>query len=106
MDWFRDHYGEQYAPNTRETVRRQTMHQFVQMGLVVENPDKPDRPINSPKWCYQLHQQALSLLQVYGSQQWEEALRNYAVSVTNLLQDRNRNIPTIPIGLPPEQSLG
>jgi transposase len=29
------------------------------------------------------HQQALSLLQVYGSEQWEEARRNYAVSVTN-----------------------
>jgi adenine-specific DNA-methyltransferase len=85
MDWFRDRYGKQYAPNTRETVRRQTMHQFVQMGIVVENPDRPDRPINSPKWCYQLHQQALSLLKSYGSEQWEEARRNYAVSVTNLL---------------------
>jgi hypothetical protein len=27
------------STNTRETVRRQTMHQFIQMGLVVENPD-------------------------------------------------------------------
>jgi adenine-specific DNA-methyltransferase len=105
MDWFRDYYGKQYAPNTRETVRRQTMHQFVQMGLVVENPDKPDRPINSPKWCYQLHQQALSLLQVYGSEQWEEARRNYAVAVTNLLQDRNRNMPMIPITLPDGQAI-
>lgn len=105
MDWFRDHYGKQYAPNTRETVRRQTMHQFVQMGLVVENPDKPDRPINSPKWCYQLHQQALSLLQVYGSQRWEEALKNYTVSVTNLLKDKKRNIPMIPISLPDGQAI-
>jgi adenine-specific DNA-methyltransferase len=105
MDWFRDHYGKQYAPNTRETVRRQTMHQFVQMGLVVQNPDKPDRPINSPKWCYQLHPQALSLLQVYGSDQWQEACRNYAVSVTNLLQDRNRNMPMIPISLPDGQAV-
>jgi adenine-specific DNA-methyltransferase len=72
MDWFRDYYGKQYAPNTRETVRRQTMHQFVQMGLVVENPDQPDRPINSPKWCYQLHPSALSLLQSYESKKWEK----------------------------------
>ena len=102
MDWFRDHYGKQYAPNTRETVRRQTMHQFVQMGIVVENPD---RPINSPKWCYQLHQQALSLLKSYGSEQWEEARRNYVVSVTNLLQARNRNIPMIPVSLPDGQAI-
>ncbi|MBD2364330.1 Eco57I restriction-modification methylase domain-containing protein [Anabaena minutissima FACHB-250] len=105
MDWFRDYYGKQYAPNTRETVRRQTMHQFVQMGIVVENPDRPDRPINSPQWCYQLHQQALSLLKSYGSEAWEEARRNYAISVTNLLQDRNRNIPIIPVSLPDGQAI-
>lgn len=81
MNWFRDRYGKQYAPNTRETVRRQTMHQFVQMGLVVQNPDRPDRPINSPKWCYQLDPQALSLLKSYTSdpsdpsEQWQEACR-------------------------------
>jgi adenine-specific DNA-methyltransferase len=105
MDWFRDYYGKQYAPNTRETVRRQTMHQFVQMGLVVENPDRPDRPINSPKWCYQLHQQALSLLKSYDSEQWEEARRNYAISVINLLQDRNRHISMVPVNLPSGQAI-
>ncbi|MCX5982426.1 MAG: BsuBI/PstI family type II restriction endonuclease [Nostocales cyanobacterium LacPavin_0920_SED1_MAG_38_18] len=105
MDWFRDFYGKQYAPNTRETVRRQTMHQFVQMGLVVENPDQPDRPINSPKWCYQLQQQALSLIQSYGSDQWEESRHNYTISVKNLLQDRTRNIPTIPVSLPNGQAI-
>jgi len=105
MDWFRDHYGKQYAPNTRETVRRQTMHQFVQMGIVVENPDQPDRPINSPKWCYQLHQQFVTLLKSYGSEQWEETRRNYVISVKNLLQDRNRNIPMIPVSLPNGQAI-
>jgi len=28
MNFFAEHYGKQYAPNTRETVRRQTVHQF------------------------------------------------------------------------------
>ena len=28
MDWFAEHYGKRYAPNTRETVRRQTVHQY------------------------------------------------------------------------------
>jgi adenine-specific DNA-methyltransferase len=96
MDWFRDFYGKQYAPNTRETVRRQTMYQFVQMGLVLENPDQLNRPINSPKWCYQLQQKALLLIQSYNSDQWEESCCNYAISVKNLWQDRTRNIPTIP----------
>ncbi len=105
MNWFQEYYGKQYAPNTRETVRRQTMHQFIQMGLVIENPDQPDRPINSPKWCYQLHQQALLLLQAYRFQHWEEARRNYAVSVTNLLQDKSRILPQIPVTLPDSRGI-
>ena len=28
MEFFEQHYGKKYAPNTRETVRRQTVHQF------------------------------------------------------------------------------
>ncbi len=28
MDWVHEHYGRKYAPNTRETIRRQTLHQF------------------------------------------------------------------------------
>ena len=32
MEFFAVHYGKRYAPNTRETVRRQTVHQFVQAG--------------------------------------------------------------------------
>src|SRR5262245_54177136 len=46
MDWIRENYEKAYAPNTRETVRRQTMHQFVEAGIALYNPDKPDRPVN------------------------------------------------------------
>src|SRR5579872_1342550 len=47
MDWARKHYDKDYAPNTRETVRRHSMHQFVQAGIAVYNPDNPSRPVNS-----------------------------------------------------------
>jgi len=43
-----------YAPNTRETIRRQTMHQFCDGGIALYNPDKPDRPVNSPAAVYQI----------------------------------------------------
>lgn len=36
-------------------------------GLLQENPDKPDRPINSLKWCYQLTPAALKLLTSVGT---------------------------------------
>ncbi len=54
MNWVREHYDREYAPNTRETFRRQTMHQFCDAGLALHNPDKPDRPVNSPKAVYQI----------------------------------------------------
>lgn len=33
-----------YAPNTRETFRRQVLHQFIQAGVANYNPDDPTLP--------------------------------------------------------------
>ena len=70
MDWVREHYAKDYAPNTRETVRRQTMHQFVNAGIAVYNPDDPDRPVNSQKAVYQIEPATLALLRSFGSATW------------------------------------
>ena len=35
--------GSPYAPNTRETFRRQVLHQFVQAGVANYNPDEVRR---------------------------------------------------------------
>jgi hypothetical protein len=77
MDFSRDHYGKEYAPNSRETFRRFTMHQFVEAGIAVQNPDQPDRPINSPNWCYQIEPHALELIKTYGSTKWKKTLAAY-----------------------------
>lgn len=102
MDFFRDHYGINYAPNTRETVRRQTIHQFLQLGLVVENPDDPNRPINSPKTRYKIASDLLGLLRTYNTSNWENSLALF-VKQTNMitnLQVRERSMPLIPVTLP------
>ena len=77
MDFVRDSYGKAYAPNTRETFRRQTIHQFMDAGIAIVNPDQPDRPINSPKWCYQIEPDALSLMKSFGSKEWSKNLEAY-----------------------------
>lgn len=84
MQFFAEHYDVRYAPNTRETVRRQTIHQFLEAGLVVSNPDKPDRPINSGKTVYQIELRALELLRTYDSTAWEENLAAYLQAVEML----------------------
>ena len=87
MDWSRGHYGKDYAPNSRETFRRFTMHQFVAAGLALYNPDEPTRPVNSPKAVYQIEPEALTLLQTYGGALWGKALENY-LSVRETLAAR------------------
>lgn len=101
MDFFASHYGRQYAPNTRETVRRQTVHQFVQAGLAVPNPDEPSRPTNSPKAVYQIEPSALKLLRTFGTPQWLEHLAEYLASVDTLrrLYAREREVTRIPVML-------
>lgn len=68
MEFFAQFYGKLYKPNTRETVRRQTVHQFLDAGIVLVNPDEPERPINSPKAVYQIEQAALELVRTYGTE--------------------------------------
>lgn len=77
MDWARRHYKKDYAPNTRETFRRQTMHQFVDAGIARYNPDKPDRPVNSPGAVYQIEDAVLELLRSFGAPAWRDNLAAY-----------------------------
>ncbi len=84
MEWIREHYGKPYAPNTRETVRRHTIHQFVQAGIVLPNPDKADRPVNSPRTVYQIEPTALDLIRTYGTSTWDNKLAEYATHQISL----------------------
>lgn len=67
MDYMRDHLGQTYAENTRETVRRRVLHQFEQAGVVARNIDDPSRPTNSKDNNYTLTPEALAVCRAYGS---------------------------------------
>jgi hypothetical protein len=84
MEFARDHYRRQYAPNTRETFRRQTMHQLVAAGIALYNPDDPARPVNSPKAVYQIEPATLVLLRTFGTAAWNESLDAYLKNRTTL----------------------
>ncbi|MBN1660377.1 MAG: Eco57I restriction-modification methylase domain-containing protein [Anaerolineae bacterium] len=101
MDFCRDYYGRQYAPNTRETFRRHTVHQFVEAGLAVPNPDDPGRAVNSPRFCYQIEPAALELLRAYGTRAWENKLKGYLRSAETLRQRyaRARQLKMVPVTL-------
>lgn len=84
MDFMAENYGKTYKPNTRETVRRQTIHQFLDAALIVANPDDLERPINSPKTVYQIEESALELLRTYNTSEWDKNIHTYLASVQTL----------------------
>ena len=102
MGWIRDHWEVDYKPNTRETIRRQTLHQFVQAHLVIENPDQPTRPINSPKWCYQVTSEALGLIRSHRTPGFRHNLRRYLAERPGLqaAYRQERDLLKIPVTLP------
>lgn len=84
MQWIRDAYGVEYAPNTRENFRRQTLHQFRDAGLILYNPDDLERAVNSPRAVYQLTDAAAALLRLHGKPAWAAALRDYLDTIGSL----------------------
>jgi hypothetical protein len=77
LEFIQNTYGKHYAENTRETIRRQTLHQFEQAGIVVRNPDDPERPTNSPHTVYAVESDVLKVIKKYGTSGWNTALEEW-----------------------------
>lgn len=78
MGFAAKHYlSKPYAPNTRETIRRQTMHQFCATGIALYNPDEPGRAVNSPRAVYQISPEALVLVRSFGTRNWKRTLTRF-----------------------------
>lgn len=107
MDYLREHYGTEYAPNTRETFRRQVLHQFVQGRIADYNPFDPDLPTNSPRAHYAITEAALEAVRLFGSAGWESAVDKFKREQGALTEryDRERNHNMVPIKLPDGQEL-
>ena len=53
------------------------MHQLVQAGVALYNPDKPDRPVNSPHAVYQIAPEVFAVLRSYKTHKYRAKLREY-----------------------------
>ena len=98
---------KKYAPNTRETFRRQSIHQLVQAGIALYNPDDSTRPTNSPYAVYQIAPSALALLRTYGMPEWDTALAGY-LAINKPLAERyakERRMTFIPVRLASGQEI-
>lgn len=99
MGFMSKHYGKAYAANTREAVRRRTIHQFVDAALVLRNPDDLARPTNSELTVYQIEPDALALIKTFKTSAWPDRLAAY-LSVQQTLVAKyaqERDLQKIPI---------
>lgn len=101
MSFVNENYGKTYAPNTRETFRRQVLHQFVQARIVDYNPDDPKLPVNSPKAHYALTDEALEVIRSYNTKSWKKALSHFIAEVGKLSDAylKERELNQIPVTL-------
>lgn len=68
-------FKKRYAENTRETVRRQVVHQFEQARVIDRNPDEPSLATNSPRTHYALSEAALLVIRSFGTKRFREEAR-------------------------------
>jgi type II restriction enzyme len=102
MDFVRRTYQVSYAPNTRETFRRQVLHQLVLANVADYNPFTPELPTNSPKAHYAISEGALKAIQKFGGPDWSPAIKKFAQASLPLTEvfERRRKAAGVPIHLP------
>lgn len=94
-------YGRNYAPNTRETFRRQVLHQFVQAKIVDYNPDNPGLAVNSPNAHYAISEAALEAIKSFGTPIWKKYVNEF-IKQSGELKSRylgQRELSLIPVTL-------
>jgi hypothetical protein len=102
MAFISENYHKNYAPNTRETVRRQVLHQFVQAGIADYNPDIPDLPMNSPRAHYAITGIALETIRTFNTKRWPQSVKNFREQAGELIAkySRERKMSRVPEKLP------
>lgn len=101
MNWMKEKYGKSYAANSRETIRRMTVHQFEQARLIDRNPDNLGRPTNSGETRYQLTEDAAGVLQSCGAPDFSQKCEKFIERHGSLAAayEQARKLQRIPVKL-------
>lgn len=89
-DWIRIHdvlqftsenYGKAYAENTRETIRKDCMHQFREGALIEDN----GKATNSPNYRYRITNESLKLIRSFDTSDWKSSIERYRLYHQSLI---------------------
>lgn len=102
LDWMRGPLRHPIAENSRETIRRLVLHQFVDAEFCLYNDDDPARPTNSSKNNYRLNPEALLTIKLYGTPDFAPAVEEYLAEVGSLTvkYQAARDLARIPVTTP------
>ncbi|MHC4526661.1 MAG: BsuBI/PstI family type II restriction endonuclease [Planctomycetota bacterium] len=107
LQFVQAHYDRRYAENTRETIRRQVIHQFEQAGIIERNPDDRTLPTNSPRTHYALTASVLGIIRTYWTKSWSPALKRFLTRRSTLLEiyQKKRRLQMIPVKVAADKQL-
>ena len=77
-----DKFNMQYAPNSRETFRKQALHHFRNAAIIEDN----GKATNSPNYMYRLTEDFRNLVRSYGSSEWEGLLDDFVTNQPTLTE--------------------
>lgn len=102
MEFIRNNYGMDYKPNSRETIRRQTLHQFEQARIIDRNRDNPKRATNSKDNNYSLNEPILKILREFPNGDWQRRVSEFLLVSPSLKIEyqKKRNLHKIAVKLP------
>lgn len=100
-------YHKTYAENTRETIRRQVLHQLEQAFVVDRNPNDPTLATNSPRTHYAISEAAIPVLRSFGTKRFEKEILRFQLDKGTLSKvyqaAKSRNL--VPVKLPSGKAL-
>ena len=82
LEFTSEKYEKSYAENTRETIRKNCMHQFREGAIVEDN----GKATNSPNYRYRITCETLELIQSYNSGAYVERLSAYLKEKETLVE--------------------
>ena len=74
-------YEVTYAENSRETFRKQAMHQFRNAALTEDN----GKATNSPNFSYRITEETLTLIHSFGTAEWDSKLTQFKANHESLI---------------------
>lgn len=75
IQYLQDHDLHFYAPNTRESIRKNVIKPWRDLALIESN----NQPTNSGKMAYRFSNEVIELIRTYGTDEWRTALRYFHI---------------------------